>query len=90
MFRALDVGSTVASPTVIESNGGLGRCLEFRTRSSVLSLFNRRLTPSARRHNVLHSSGLHAKVQLSVVRVHVKPDTMATHDSSERRGIDQV
>ena len=46
--------------------------------------------PSARRHNILHFSGLHTKVQLSVVRVRMKPDTMATQDSSERRGIDQI
>ena len=37
MFRAPDVGSTVASPTVSEPNGGLGRCLAWGTRSSVLS-----------------------------------------------------
>ena len=39
MFYALNVGSTVASPTVIESNGGLGLCLACRTRSPALSLF---------------------------------------------------
>lgn len=44
MFRALDVGSTVASPTVIECNVVLGRCLACRTRS--LSLFNWRLFKS--------------------------------------------
>ena len=33
-------------------------------------------------------SSRHAKVQLSAVRVHVKPDTMMTQD--ERGGIDQV
>lgn len=32
-------------------------------------------------------SGLHAKVQLSVVRIHVKPDTVEMQDSSERGGI---
>ena len=43
MFCALDVSSTVAWPTVIESNGGFGWCWACRTKSSVLSLFNRRL-----------------------------------------------
>ena len=43
---ALDVGLTIASPTVIESNSGFGRCLACRTRSSVLLLFNRRLFQS--------------------------------------------
>ena len=46
MFCVLDVGSTIASPTVIESNSGLGRCLACRTRSSVLLLFNQRLFQS--------------------------------------------
>ena len=55
MFCVLDVGSTIASPTVIESNSGLGRCLACRTRSSVLLLFNQRLFQSVH----LFSSGKH-------------------------------
>ena len=57
---------------------------------SLCQLTQTNFNPSARRHNVLHFSGLHAKVQLSVTRVRVKSDTLATQDSSKRIRIDQV
>ena len=56
----------------------------------LVQLTQTNFNPSARRHNVLRLSGLHAKVQLSIVRVHIKPNTMVTEDSFEREGIDQV
>ena len=40
--------------------------------------------PNAQRHNFLDFIGLHDKVQLSVVRIHVKPNTVEMQDSSER------